>query len=151
MRSQKDYAVPSTIRAMTILEFLAHSKRGASISDLSRNLGLPKSSTYLVLKTLEREGYLRRSLRSGKFSFGARLVCLCRSVVGDLDLREVAKPCMIRLCRRTGITVHLAVLEGNEAVIIDRAEAPGSTAGAAVRDDDKEWLRRAPRGRKPTP
>jgi DNA-binding IclR family transcriptional regulator len=130
MGSQTNYVVPSTIRAMRVLEFLAHSKRGASISDLSRNLHLPKSSTYLVLKTLEREGYLRRSLRSGKFSFGARLVCLCRSVVGNLDLREVAKPCMAHLMRQTGITVHLAVLEDNEAVIIDKVEAPGSTAGA---------------------
>ena len=130
MSSQANYVVPSTMRAMRILEFLAHSKRGASISDLSRNLGLPKSSTYLVLKTLEREGYLRRSLRSGKFSFGARLIGLCRSVVGNLDLREVARPCMTSLMRQTGITVHLAVLEGNEAVIIDKAEAPGSTAGA---------------------
>ena len=130
MSSQTNYVVPSTMRAMRILEFLAHSKRGASISDLSRNLGLPKSSTYLVLKTLEREGYLRRSLRSGKFSFGARILDLCRSVVGDLDLREVAKASMAQLMKQTGMTVHLAVLEGNQAVIIDRAEAPGRTAGA---------------------
>jgi DNA-binding IclR family transcriptional regulator len=32
--------------------------------------------------------------------------------------------------RQTGITVHLAVLEGNEAVIIDRISPPGSSAGA---------------------
>ena len=37
--------------------------------------------------------------------------------------------------RQTGITVHLAVLEGNEAVIIDRISPPGSSAGA-------DWVNR---------
>jgi len=130
MATQRTYLVPSTMRAMRVLEFLAHSKRGASVSNVSRSLALPKSSTYLLLKTLEQEGYLQRSAWSGKFYFGVRLVRLCRSALANLDLREVARPWLTNLMRRTGITVHLAVLEGNEAVIIDRISPPGSTAGA---------------------
>ena len=130
MSTQRTYLVPSTMRAMRVLEFLARSKRGASLSSVSRGLALPKSSTYLVLKTLEQEGYLQRSVRSGKFYFGVRLVRLCRSALANLDLREVARPCLTDLMRQTGITVHLAVLEGNEAVIIDRISPPGSSAGA---------------------
>jgi DNA-binding IclR family transcriptional regulator len=115
---------------MRVLEFLAHSKRGASVSNISRSLALPKSSTFMLLKTLEQEGYLQRSAWSGKFYFGVRLVRLCRSALANLDLREVARPWLTNLMRQTGITVHLAVLEGNEAVIIDRISPPGSTAGA---------------------
>ena len=37
---------------------------------------------------------------------------------------------MTDLMGQTGIIVHLAVLEGNEAVIIDRISPPGSNAGA---------------------
>ena len=130
MATQRTYLVPSTMRAMRVLEFLAHSKRGASVSNVSRSLALPKSSTYLLLKTLEQEGYLQRSAWSGKFYFGVRLVRLCRSALANLDLREVARPWLTNLMRQTGITVHLAVLECNEAVIIDRISPPGSTAGA---------------------
>ena len=130
MATQRTYLVPSTMRAMRVLEFLAHSKRGASVSNVSRSLALPKSSTYLLLKTLEQEGYLQRSAWSGKFYFGVRLVRLCRSALANLDLREVARPWLTNLMRQTGITVHLAVLEGNEAVIIDRISPPGSAAGA---------------------
>jgi len=124
------YVVPSTMRAMRVLEFLAHSTRGASVSGVSRSLALPKSSTYLLLKTLEQEGYLQRSGRSGRFYFGARLIHLCRSALANLDLREVARPCLTNLMRQAGITVHLAVLDGNEAIIIDRISPPGSSAGA---------------------
>ncbi len=130
MATQRTYLVPSTLRAMRVLEFLAHSKRGASVSKISRSLALPKSSTYMLLKTLEQEGYLQRSAWSGKFYFGVRLVGLCRNALANLDLREVARPWLTNLMRQTGITVHLAVLEGNEAVIIDRISPPGSTAGA---------------------
>ncbi len=130
MPTRRTYLVPSTMRAMQVLEFLARSKRGASLSSVSRNLALPKSSTYLVLKTLEQEGYLRRSVRSGKFYFGVRLVRLCRSALANLGLREVARPFLTDLMGQTGIIVHLAVLEGNEAVIIDRISPPGSNAGA---------------------
>ena len=130
MSAQRTYLVPSTMRAMRVLEFLAHSKRGASVSNVSRSLALPKSSTYLLLKTLEQQGYLQRSVWSGKFYFGVRLVRLCRSALANLDLREVARPWLTNLMRQTGITVHLAVLEGNEAVIIDRISPPGSAAGA---------------------
>jgi DNA-binding IclR family transcriptional regulator len=130
MGARKIYAVPSTVRAMSVLEFLAQSKRGASMSEISRNLALPKSSTYLVLKTLEQEGYLRRNVQSGRYYFGLRLVSLSRKVLVHLDLREVARPILTELMQQTGIIVHLAVLEGNEAVIIDRVEPPGSSAGA---------------------
>jgi len=130
MGARKNYLVPSTLRAMSILEFLARSKRGASLSEISRNLTFPKSSTFLVLKTLEREGYLRRNVQTGRYYFGSRLVTLSRKVVEHLDLREAARAILTKLMRQTQIIVHLAVLEGNEAVIIDRLEPPGSSAGA---------------------
>jgi len=74
MSARESYLVPSTTRAMSVLEFLARSRRGASISEISRNLVLPKSSTYLILKTLEEEGYLRRNAQSGKLTWPAFLV-----------------------------------------------------------------------------
>ena len=131
MPTQRTYLVPSTMRAMRVLEYLAHSKRGASVSSISRSLAPPKSSTFMLLKTLpSTEAAWQRSAWSGKFYFGVRLVRLCRSALANLDLREVARPWLTNLMRQTGVTVHLAVLEGNEAVIIDRISPPGSTAGA---------------------
>jgi DNA-binding IclR family transcriptional regulator len=118
-------AVPSSARALRILEFIARLKRGASIAEVSRSLALPKSSTYLVLRTLEQQGYLHRSAHSRKFYFGLRFVSLCRNVLDNLDLRDVAKPILHKLMRESGLIVHLAVLEGNQAVIIDRVEPPG--------------------------
>jgi DNA-binding IclR family transcriptional regulator len=130
LAEENGYLVPAIARAVDILEFLAHSRRGLSISEISRNLQIPKSSTYLALATLEKKGFLQRNAQSGKYSFGPKLVSLSRRVLEHLDLREVARPFMNALMIKTGSVVHLAVLERNEAVLIDRVEPAGQSAGA---------------------
>lgn len=45
--------------------------------------------------------------------------------LNHLDLREEARPFLQALREKTGLTVHLAVLEEGEAVIIERVEASG--------------------------
>ena len=120
-----EYSVPSIDRALTVLELLAQSREGFSLSEISRKLTLPKSSVHLLIGTLEKRGYLQRNALNGKYCFGLKLVSLSRTALENLDLREEAKPALQALMRRTGLTVHMAVLERNEAVIIEKIECPG--------------------------
>lgn len=120
-----EYSVPSVSRAMKILELLAQSQRGLTLSDISRRLALPKSSTHVLIKTLEHIGYLKSSKLTGRFCFGLKLVSLSNMALENLDLREQARPFLQDLMMRSGLTVHLAILEGAEAVIIEKVEAPG--------------------------
>ena len=119
------YAVPSVSRALRILELLAQSQRGLTLSDISRRLELPKSSTHVLIKTLEFAGYLKNSKLNGRYCFGLRLVSLSNMALENLDLREQSRPFLQELMLRTGLTVHMAILEGAEAVIIEKIEAPG--------------------------
>lgn len=120
-----EYSVPSVHRALKIMELLSQSQRGLTLSDISRRLNLPKSSTHVLIKALESSGYLRKSRLTGRFYFGLKLVSLCNMAMENLDLREQARPFLQDLMVRTGLTVHLAILEGAEAVIIEKVEAPG--------------------------
>jgi len=54
-----------------------------------------------------------------------QLVSLSRSALENLDLRDEAKPFLRSLMQESGFTVHMAVLERDEAVIIEKVEAPG--------------------------
>lgn len=125
MNVSSGYSVPSIDRAFGVLELLAQSKSGFSISEISRKLKLPKSSVHLLVVTLERRGYLQRNALSGKYSFGLKLISLSRTALESLDLRDQAKPFLQALMRKTALTVHMAVLERNEAVIIEKVECPG--------------------------
>src|SRR5579862_5851901 len=130
MGEQTHYLLPSADRVISVLEFLAQSKRGFSVSEISRNLALPKSSTFLVLATLVNRGYLQKNSETGKYYFGVNLVKLSRKVLENLDLRDVAKFSLTSLMKKTGLTVHLAILADDAAVLIDRACPRGSNVGA---------------------
>jgi DNA-binding IclR family transcriptional regulator len=121
----QEYSVPSIERALSVLEYLAKGKRGFSLSEIGRKLGIPKSSAHLILSTLERRGFLQKNAKNGRYCFGLQLVSLSRSALENLDLREEAKPLLMSLTQESGFTVHMAVLERDEAVIIEKVEAPG--------------------------
>jgi len=122
---QKEYSVPSIERALSVLECLARAKRGFSLSEIGRRLRIPKSSAHLILSTLERRGFLQRNTKTNRYCFGLQLVSLSRSALENLDLREEAKPFLCSLMQESGFTVHMAVLERDEAVIIEKVVAPG--------------------------
>jgi DNA-binding IclR family transcriptional regulator len=116
--------VPALERALTVLECLAQSRRGYSVSELSRRLALPKSSVHLILRTLERRGYLQKQMAGGRYRFGMKLVSLGRQALDGVELRDEARPALSALARNTGLTVHMGILERSEIVIIERLEAP---------------------------
>lgn len=86
---------------------------------------LPKSSVHLLVKTLEATGYLKMNRLSGNYHLGLKLVSLSHTALENLELRELARPFLQDLMLKTGLTVHMAILEQADAVIIEKVEAPG--------------------------
>jgi DNA-binding IclR family transcriptional regulator len=126
MAGAKSSPVPAIERALMLLEFLAQSKSGFSTSEISRRLGLPKSSTYLIVETLEKRGFLQKNRQNGRYYLGLKLIALSRHAIENLDLREEAKPFLRSLMQETQLVVHMAVLDGAEAMLIDKMEALGT-------------------------
>ena len=112
-------------RALNILEAASQRREGLTNSEISRRLGIPKSSASYILRTLERRGYLRRDPESNRYRLGLKLLSLGGETQAGLDIAEVALPHMRALVERLGMTCHLAVVDQNEAVYIEKVEAPG--------------------------
>lgn len=112
-------------RALNILEAAARRRDGLTNSEISRKLGIPKSSASYILRTLERRGYLRRDAESGRYRLGLKILSLGGDAQANLDIADVALPFMRALEERIHMTVHLAVLDQGEAVYIEKVEAPG--------------------------
>lgn len=115
-------SVPAVERAFSMLEMLATSHRGLTSSEIARNLNLPRSSVHYVLLTLERCGYLHRGDERGRYVFTPKLFGLANSTLERLRIRDVARPMLRALCDETSLTVHMAIIDQNEAVIIDKVE-----------------------------
>lgn len=117
--------MPALERGLSVLEMMVKSSRGVTLSEVSRKLALPKSSTHLILTTLERRGYLQKDNHTRRYRLGLKLVGLSRTAIEHLQLREEAWPFLQSLMHKTGFCAHLAVLEGNEAILIKKVNAPG--------------------------
>ncbi len=118
--------MPALDRALSVLELMVQSNRGFTLSEVSRKLVLPKSSTYLILTALERRGYLQKDSHSRRYRLGLKLVSLSRTAMEHLQLREEARPFLQSLMHKTRFCAHMAVLEENEAIIIEKINAPGT-------------------------
>jgi DNA-binding IclR family transcriptional regulator len=113
-------SVQSVDRAVSVMEFL--SRRGWSgVTEISRELEIHKSTAYRLLTTLRDRGLVEQDAGTEKYRLGFGLVLLARAVRADLDILRCARPVCERLSERTGETVTLAVLEGDDAVIIHQS------------------------------
>jgi DNA-binding IclR family transcriptional regulator len=126
MLAQKTESVPALSRGLSILESLSRSKNGLTLTQLRMQLGLPKSSVHCLLLTFERHGYLYRDERSGRYRLGLRLCDLATAALGGQPLRDQAVPYLRQLRELTQLTCHMAVLEQDEVVVIDKCERVGS-------------------------
>jgi len=123
--AEKTRSVPAVDRVLSILELLAGSKRGLSAAELVELTGMPRSSVHCLTLTLERRGYLYRNAKTGRYLLGLKLFSLANYANGGMELRDRAAPELNQLMQQTRLTVHLAVLENDEAVLIAKVDAPG--------------------------
>jgi len=126
LSAQKTPTVPALERGLAVLELVAKSRNGLTFSQVSRNFDFPKSSIHCLLVTLERLGYLQRLESSGRFVAGLNLVRIATVASHGITLRQKAGPVLTDLAQRSGLTVHMAVLENNEALLIAKVEPSGS-------------------------
>src|ERR1700719_4570350 len=123
--SKADSPSAAVERALGMLEAVAQVPDGLSNAEISRNHNIPKSSASYLLRTLETQGYLTRDAESGRYRVGLKILSLSRGALGGRDVRGVALPIMRHLTHQTGLTCHLAVLDGPDAVYIEKVEPEG--------------------------
>ena len=117
--------VPSLERGLTILEILAKSRAGLSLSQVTRQLALPKSSVHCLLRTFENAGYVYKDAACGKYRVSLSICDLARHALQGISLRDQARQHLRQLSERTGLTVHMAVLEQGACVLIEKVTPPG--------------------------
>src|SRR5438067_1986630 len=125
MKAIRTQSVPALDRALDLLELLAASKSGMTLSELVGRSRLPKSSVHCLLITMERRGFLHRNVKSGRYLFRLRLFSVANMAISGLSLREQAQPFLKELMTSARLTVHMAILEDNEAVVVSKCEPPG--------------------------
>lgn len=110
-------------KAINLLETLSRSKTGFTVSELSAQMGLPKTTVFRLLMTLAGKGYVEKIPNSERYQLGVRLLMLGTTILDRMDLRSIARPFIEDLARKTREVVHLAILDAEEVVYIDKVES----------------------------
>jgi DNA-binding IclR family transcriptional regulator len=113
----------SVQRAIELIRLSA--ERPVSLSDAARILDVHKSTALRILQTLQAERFVRKT-GAGTYVFGSGLIELSELTLGSMDLRQHAGGVLRALQHRTGHTVHLAQLTGDEVIYIDKVHSPAS-------------------------
>jgi IclR family KDG regulon transcriptional repressor len=118
----KDYTVPAVYRAIQVLEILAASHSGFSLADLSRQTGIPKSSLFRILLTLDHNSLVHFDEARSTYSLGFKLIDWGNRALDKIDLKTITHPHLLRLAHETKESYYVGVLDDLEVILIDRAD-----------------------------
>jgi len=123
VKNSRLYQVQVLDRAFRILDALAESGSGMSLTEIAEGLLLHKSTVHRLIMVLEASRFVERNPATGKFHLGSRVMELGLSAVSQLDIYGIAGPHLRTLVSETGETAHLAVLRDGEVVSLVSAES----------------------------
>lgn len=118
---QSRYSVPNLERALGLLELLIERPEGARLTDLSRDLNIPKNSAFRIAKTLANYGYLEYEEDSKRYSLGYRLLSLGLALLDEDGMLEKSHDILRDIRDDTRETALLGRILGNRGVVLEQA------------------------------
>lgn len=112
-------------RALLMLEPFRQSD-GLTLTEIAEHTGFPRSSTHRMLVQLVEVGWIRRS--GTTYHLGPKLMELGSLAQTHDRVHQAAQASMYRLHRRSGAVVHLAVLQGEELLYLEKIGGQWATA-----------------------
>lgn len=117
----KDAKIKSIAKALFILELLAE-KKALSLKEISEEIDMPKSTISSILTVLKNFGYIKQLNNNRKYSLSMKLFELGSLVRRKMNVHTVAMPFLDDIVTEVHKTVHLAIIDDNQVLYIDKRE-----------------------------
>lgn len=109
------------VKAAGVLDLFSLERPEWGVTEIARELGIPKSTACEILISLTDQRLLQRSSR-GRYRLGWKLFELGQTLLYTTEFRTEARKAMKELVEQWNETTHLAVLEGVEAVYLEKIQ-----------------------------
>jgi DNA-binding IclR family transcriptional regulator len=116
--------VPAADQTLRILSFLAGQRGPVAASTMAMQLGIPRSSIYHLLATLEGHGFVVHLPSERRWGLGTSAFELAGGYARQQPLARLGRPLVAALADRTGESAHLAVMTGRDVLYIVEERAP---------------------------
>ncbi|MEV5006304.1 IclR family transcriptional regulator [Streptomyces sp. NPDC093064] len=117
--------VPAAAQVLAVLRYLAAQAGPVPAAAISRDVGLPRSTTYHLLDTLARDGFVVHLPEERRYGLGVSAFELGSGYSRQAPFQRLARVPLAQLVDRTGHNAHLAVLHGREVIYVIEERAPG--------------------------
>jgi DNA-binding IclR family transcriptional regulator len=117
--------VPAARQVLAILRYLSRQPRPVPASAIARDLGLPRSTTYHLLRELADAGFVVHLPDDRRYGLGVSAYELGTGYVRQEPLQRLARVPLSQLTDAAGHSSHLAVMHGNQVLYVIEERAPG--------------------------
>jgi DNA-binding IclR family transcriptional regulator len=111
-------------KALSLLVLLGDEPRGASAAEISRRAELPFSTTYRLLGSLARDGFVDYEPDGRRYHLGLRIFQLGQRVSNHHGFAGTAMPVLRRVTEQTGEATILSVRDGNHHLTVNKVDGP---------------------------
>lgn len=126
MEEKNQNPIQVSERIFNVIEALA--QRGPmGLLELSKELGLNKTTVHRILNSLICMDYARQDPESLKYSLTFKFCGLSSQILAQNSMIDLARPYLKELSEQTGETVHFVQIDGRQAVYIDKVESSRSS------------------------
>jgi DNA-binding IclR family transcriptional regulator len=122
-RSDTNYRVPGLERGLRILTEFSPREPVLDAPELSRRLGIPRTTVFRLLQTLESLGFLERADRDRNYRLGVAVLRLGFEYLSSLELTDLGLPLIEALRDETGLTSHIVIRDGRDIVFVAKAQS----------------------------
>ena len=122
--SASKHTIPVIDRMMEVLTAIEQRPAGLTIRDLTSELGLPRTTVYRIVNTLQHHEMVRRD-DAGIYHLGRRLLTFASHVASrasELDLVAICQPHLDRLASDLGEGVKLSVIDDDGILVLAAAQ-----------------------------
>jgi DNA-binding IclR family transcriptional regulator len=122
---KRSHSTLSSVRnAARLLKEFGRGDRELGVTELSRRLGIGKSTAHRLLNTLTEERLLEQDADTGLYRLALTMHELGASVQASTDIHTAASPVLDQLRNMTKETIQIAVLDGRHVIYVERRESP---------------------------
>lgn len=113
------YRIEALAKGLLFLRQFDEQTVSLKLSDISKATGIPMPTAFRIASTLEEEGYLTRTI-DGSYQPDVATLMLGSAALRGSSLVQIADKTLRDLAQRTGETVNLGVLRGDQVLYLIR-------------------------------
>lgn len=126
------YTVPALERGLMLLSQFTRHQRSLSAPELAKRLELPRTTVFRMLSTLENLGFVEKTESGRDYRLGVAVLRLGFEYLASLELTELGRPLLERLCAEIRLPCNLVIRDAREIIYVAKITPPGAFTTAVT-------------------